>query len=256
LALSGETAERILVSSSEPSDGKTTISANLAVAYAQAGRKTLVIDADLRKPGMSKLLNLKGKQGVADILSADQSASEAAPTLIVSTDVVGLDILPVGMRRSNPAELLSSANFAELLAWADSQYDQVLIDCPPVMAVSDAQIVGQLVDGAILVVRPAKNNRRVVIRAVESFHATGCRVLGVVANGVSEKSGGYGYGYGYGYGHEDDDESTQGIDIMEGDQYELPADTYGSVVKGADTISPASQTSSTEPKKIQPRRAA
>ena len=124
------------------------------------------------------------------------------------------------------------------------------------MAVSDAQIVGQLVDGAILVVRPEKNHRRVVMRAVESFHATGCRVLGVVANGVSEKSGSYGYGYGYGYGHEDDDVSAQEVTGVVGDQHKIPAESYGSVVEGIDTVPPASSTTSKEPQKIQPRRAA
>jgi len=208
LSVGAEVCDRILISSSEPGDGKTTISANLAVAFAQAGKRTLVIDSDLRRPGFSTLLNLKGQLGVADVLASPEPPSESAPPLIHHTEVAGLDILPVGLRRPNPAELLSNKAFVELLAWADSEYDQILIDCPPVLAVSDAQIVGQLVDGAILVVRPEKNHRRSVMRAVESFQNTGCRVLGVVANGLSDGSGGYGYGYGYayedGYGHSTD----------------------------------------------------
>ena len=88
----------------------------------------------------------------------------------------------------------------------------MLVDCPPVLAVSDAQIVGQLVDGAILVVRPEKNHRRSVMRAVDSFHGAGCRVLGVVANGLSNDASGYGYGYSYGYddgyGHTTEAEPT------------------------------------------------
>ena len=199
LSLSSDACDRILVSSSEPGDGKTTISANLAVAFAQAGKRTLVIDADLRRPGLTALVKLKGQPGVADVLAADQPPEISAAPLIRQTGVAGLDMLPVGLRRPNPAELLSGKAFVELLAWADSQYDRVIVDCPPVLAVSDAQIVGQLVDGAILVVRPEKNHRRSVIRAVESFQATGCRVLGVVANGLSSEMAGYGYGYGYGY---------------------------------------------------------
>lgn len=202
LSLGTEVCDRILVSSSEPGDGKTTISANLSVALAQAGKRTLVIDADLRRPGFTALANLKGLPGVADVLASDRPPSETAPPLIKATPVKGLDVLPVGLRRPNPAELLSDKQFVELLAWADSQYDRVIVDCPPVLAVSDAQIVGQLVDGAILVVRPEKNHRRSVIRAVESFHSTGCRVFGVVANGLSNESSGYGYGYGYGYNYE------------------------------------------------------
>jgi len=200
VSLGNNECDRILISSSEPGDGKTTISANLSVTFAQAGHRTLVIDADLRRPGFTAMMNMKGQQGVADILSSDRDPTETAPPLVQKTTVEGLDVLPVGLRRPNPSELLSGKTFVELLAWADSIYDRVIVDCPPVLAVSDAQIVGQLVDGAILVVRPEKNHRRSVMRAVESFHATGCRVLGVVANGLSDLSAGYGSGYGYGYG--------------------------------------------------------
>jgi capsular exopolysaccharide synthesis family protein len=205
LSLSSDICDRILISSSEPGDGKTTISANLSVAFAQAGKRTLVIDADLRRPGLSALFNLKGHAGVADVLASDQAPQTTAPGLIHKTDIDKLDILPVGLRRPNPAELLSSNAFVELLAWADSQYDRVIVDCPPVLAVSDAQIVGQLVDGAILVVRPEKNHRKSVTRAVDSFRASGCRLLGIVANGISSDSSEYGYAYGYGdsYGHDE-----------------------------------------------------
>lgn len=203
ISLNGEVCDRILISSSEPGDGKTTISANLSVALAQAGHRTLVIDADLRRPGFTTLANLKGHQGVADVLASGEPPEQTAPNLVQNTVVPNLDVLPVGLRRPNPAELLSGKAFVELLAWADSQYDRVIVDCPPVLAVSDAQIVGQLVDGAILVVRPEKNHRRSVIRAIESFQASGCRMLGVVANGLSEEFGSYGYGYGYGYAYRD-----------------------------------------------------
>lgn len=219
LSMTGSACERLLICSSEPGDGKTTITANLSTAFAQAGKSTLVIDADLRRPGFTTLLNLKGIPGVAEVITSNLPPAETAPTLIYQTAVKGLHVLPVGLRRPNPAELLSSQAFVELLAWADSVYDRVIVDCPPILAVSDAQIVGQLVDGAILVVRPEKNHRRAVIRAVESFHASGCRVLGVVANALSPDSqsygyGGYGYGYGYGYtyGHEESPEDLPAED--------------------------------------------
>lgn len=216
LSLGGEVCDRILVSSSEPGDGKTTVSANLAVAFAQAGRKTLVIDADLRRPGFSALLGFKGLHGVADLLASDEAPETLAPELIQHTSLNNLDILPVGLRRPNPAELLSGKAFVELLAWADSRYERVLVDCPPVLAVSDAQIVGQLVDGAILVVQPDKNHRRSVMRAVESFQETGCRVLGVVANRVSHETGEYSYSYGYGYGYGYDEAYGHDSDADEG----------------------------------------
>lgn len=216
LSLNGGECDRILVSSSEPGDGKTTIASNLAVAFAQAGKRTLIIDSDLRRPGLSALLGLKGVQGVADALASSEPPEQFVPSLVQRTDEENLHVLPVGLRRPNPAELLSGSAYVELLAWADSQYDRVIVDCPPVLAVSDAQIVGQLVDGAVLVVRPEKNHRRSVIRAVESFQEAGCRVLGVVANGVSNELGGYGYdyGYGYGYGSEDSEHETDSTDYQ------------------------------------------
>jgi capsular exopolysaccharide synthesis family protein len=212
LTLSAGATDRIAISSAEPGDGKTTIAANLAVSIAQAGKKTLVIDADLRKPGMTALIGLKGKPGLADLLAGSEIVARIAPTVIQRTEQPGLDVLPSGLRRPNPAELLSGTTFVELLAWAESHYDQVLVDCPPVLAVSDAQIVGRLVDGAILVVQPQKNHRRLVARACSNFTATGTNVLGIVANGLSAHSNGYGYGYGYGdgygYGHDVDARET------------------------------------------------
>lgn len=210
LTLQAAASSRLLVSSSEPGDGKTTVTVNLAVAFAQAGKRTLVIDADLRKPGLTTRLGLKALAGVADVIASERPVADAAAALVHHTPQAGLDVLPTGVRRPNPAELLGSGRFAELLAWAESQYDQVLVDCPPVLAVSDAQIVGRLVDGGVLVVRPVKNHRRLVMRAVDSFRSTGCQVIGVVANGISEDMGGYGYGYGYGegYGYGHDEEET------------------------------------------------
>ncbi len=207
LTLGTAPAERIAVSSAEPSDGKTTVAANLAVSFAQAGKRTLVIDADLRKPGMTALMGLKGQPGVADLVYGRDEPAAIVAEFVHSTDQPGLDVLPAGLRRPNAAELLGDQRFVELLAWAEATYDQVLVDCPPVLAVSDAQIVGRLVDGALLVVQPQKNHRRLVARACHSFTATGTTVLGVVANGLSQEFGrgygyGYGYEYGYGYGHD------------------------------------------------------
>lgn len=215
ITLTSGTSERILISSAEPGDGKTTVSANLAVSFAQAGKRTLVIDADLRKPGMTARFDLKKLPGVAEVLNSDESLADIAERFVQRTDLDNLDVLPAGSRQPNPSELLSGPRLGELLAWAESRYDRILVDCPPVLAVSDAQIVGRLVDGAIVVVRPEKNHRRLVVRAVESFAATGSVVLGVVANGLSAASNGrygyaYGYGEAYGYGHDQDtDDSTE-----------------------------------------------
>lgn len=218
LTLQPDSTDRILISSAEPSDGKTTVSINLAVSFAQAGKKTLIIDADLRKPGLTTRLGLKGQQGVADVLAAEVGPAQTAEQWIHRTELPGLDVLPAGLRRPDPAELLGGPYFSELLTWADSRYDQVLVDCPPVLAVSDAQIVGRLLDGAVLVVRPEKNHRRSVLKACESFFATGSKVLGIVANGLSAKSHGYGYGYGYGYGHDAEDRPVDDEEFNDSDE--------------------------------------
>ncbi|MEM8863946.1 MAG: polysaccharide biosynthesis tyrosine autokinase [Planctomycetota bacterium] len=247
LALSGDASDRLVISSAEPSDGKTTVSANLAVSFAQVGKRTLVIDADMRRPGMTTLMNLKGQPGLTDLLLAEGSVSQLAEQVLHKTAIERLDIISAGPRRPDPAELLAGPNFADLLAWADGRYDQVLIDCPPVLAVSDAQIVGRLVDGVILVVSPEKNHRRLVSRACESFVAASVNLFGVVANRISEKTGsGYGYGYGYGYSYgvdEQDDEviaheSDQPSAVIAADWNELAggaklADDFGEQQRAA-----------------------
>jgi len=209
LVLSPHETERIVFSSSEPGDGKTTVLVNLAVSHAQSGKRTLMIDADLRRPGLTSLLGLKGMRGVSDVLRSDGDLADILQQSVHTTEVSGLDVLASGPRRPNPAEMLAGPQFPELLAWADAHYDQVLVDSPPVLAASDAQIIGRLVDGVVLVVHAESNRRRVVTRAVESFTSLGVEVLGVVANRVNPDRG-VGYGYGYGYGYRYGERGTEG----------------------------------------------
>jgi len=211
LALAGDGAERLVVSSSEPGDGKTTIISNLATVYAQSGKRTLLIDADMRRPGLTPLLDLKGPKGLSTVLRDRTPVGESAEENLHASLIENLDVIPSGPRPVNPTELLAGDRFSELLAWAETQYDQILIDSPPAL-VSDTAIIGRLVDGVLLTVRPEKNGRRVVMRAAESFPALGIKVLGIVVNHLGSEdaegyygySYGYGYGYGYSYGHEDE----------------------------------------------------
>jgi len=211
LSLSEEGTQRIVASSTEPGDGKTTVMANLCVAFAQSGKKTLLIDADMRRPGMTTLLDMKGMQGLSTILRDDRPIADSAVENLKASGAENLDVIPSGPRPVNPAELLSSDRMSELLAWAETLYDQVVVDAPPVLAVTDPAIVGRLADGVLLIVRPEKNRRKMVIRAAESFHSVGIPVLGIVANHLTAESGGdyygygYGYGYEYGYGHDEHD---------------------------------------------------
>jgi len=207
LGLAEDGAERLVVSSSEPGDGKTTIVGNLATVYAQSGKRTLLIDADMRRPGLTPLLNLKGSQGLSTILRDRAPIAEIVTENLQPSLIENLDVLPSGPRPGNPTELLAGERFSEFLSWAETQYDQILIDSPPTL-VSDTAIIGRLVDGVLLTVRPEKNRRGVVIRAAESFPQLGIRVLGVVVNHLSSENDddyyGYSYAYGYGYGHEEE----------------------------------------------------
>ncbi|NUQ62879.1 MAG: polysaccharide biosynthesis tyrosine autokinase [Pirellulales bacterium] len=208
LLLSNQDTRKIVVSSSEPGDGKTTVLANLAAALAQSQKKTLLIDADLRRPGLTAMLGLRGVEGLSGIIHGQLPVASMAAQHIQTTALAGLDVLPSGPRPTNPAELLASPRFAELLAWAELAYDHVLIDSPPALAASDTAVIGRLVDGVMLVVQPAKNHRRVLIRTVKSFSMLKIPVLGVVVNRVDAgKSYYYGYDGSYHYDYQSYDDS-------------------------------------------------
>ncbi len=204
LGLNKHETSRLVISSAEPGDGKTTVAANLAVSFAQSGKKTLLIDADMRRPGLTTLLNAKGQSGLSDVLVAKSNLHETGVQQIRAVGLAGLDFLPAGTRRPDSAELLASNRLGELLAWAESRYDQILIDSPPGLAASDASMIGRLVDGLVLVMQPNKTQRRNVLHVVESFTALGVNLLGVVINRInSQKTDSvYGYNFAYGYGYE------------------------------------------------------
>ena len=207
LAFAQGGVQRVIVSSTEPGDGKTTVTVNLAAAVAQFGRKTLLIDADMRRPGTTPLLGLRGQAGLSMILRDTTPVAESAKANTHVSLIENLDVIASGLRPVNPMELLASNRFADLLAWAEVEYEQIIVDSPPALAVSDSAIIGRLVDGVILIVRPEKNRRRMVVRAIESYPSLGVKVLGTVINHIdSEKNAdyyGYGYGYGYNYSHDE-----------------------------------------------------
>ncbi len=209
LTLTHPDARQIVVTSAEPGDGKTTTLANLAVCYAQAEKRTLLIDADLRRPGLTALMNMRGPRGLSEVLRSEVDISQLAPAHIQASGVAGLDILPSGPRPQDPAELLAGPRFSQLLAWAETVYDLILIDSPPTLATTDTAIIGRLVDGVIVVVQPVKNRRRLVTRVVERLGLMKIPLLGLVVNRTGSEaehsyygyhSYGYGYGYEYGYG--------------------------------------------------------
>ncbi|MBN1908381.1 MAG: polysaccharide biosynthesis tyrosine autokinase [Pirellulales bacterium] len=241
LALADEKSTRLVVTSAEPGDGKTTVLANLAVCYAQSGKKTLLIDADLRRPGLTQLLQMRSVEGLSTILKSDEDLVELATAFIQASGIDKLDVLPAGPRMINPAELLTSSRLGELIEWAATVYDQILIDTPPVLVTSDAALAGRLVDGVILVVQPDKNRRHMVVRAIDSLVSLNIPVPGVVVNRIRPEHGQgyYGYESGYSYGSTDDY-------VMETGMTEMP--TPETVSWPSDDLSPQAG--------IVPRRAA
>jgi len=190
----------ILVTSPGPQEGKTLLVSNLGIAMAQAGLKTLIVDADLRKPVRQRVFTTNGQsKGLVEVLAGTIGLPEA----IRPTDIDRLDVLEGGQSTANPSELLNSQGFAALLAQLKGQYDRVLVDSPPVGLVTDAQILATLCDATLLVLRAEESSRILTQRARDALLAVGAPVVGVIVNDISKKDGRYGpqSGYGYYYSH-------------------------------------------------------
>ena len=195
-------ARTLLVTSPAPGDGKTTLTSNLAIAMAQAGQRTLIIDADFRKPMQHKVFEMDQEPGLSNVLVGRAQLAE----VIRPTGVEHLSVMPCGPIPPNPSELLNSRAFADLIAKLTDQYDRVLFDSPPVMPVTDARILGALCDVTLLVLRAEKSTRKAGEQARDSLLSVGSNLLGVVVNDVNPHKSRYGYYsgygyYGYGYGH-------------------------------------------------------
>jgi capsular exopolysaccharide synthesis family protein len=212
LGLCDREPTRMVFSSSEPGDGKTTVLANLGASYAHADKKTLLIDGDMRRPGLTKLFGLRGAEGLSDLLRNDSATLADLARTVRSAGIPGLYVLPSGPRPQDPSELLGGNQLPSLIAWAETVYDRILIDSPPIMAASDATFIGRLVDGLVLVLQPAKNRRRLVLRAAEAVRSRGVELTGVVLNRVgglddpSQDEDGGTCRNAYGYGGDDEGE--------------------------------------------------
>ena len=155
----------IQVTSPNMGDGKTTLATNLAVSIAQSGKKILLIDADFRRPRLHRMFGLRASVGLATIIQDDTELTDA----IQATPVPNLSILPCGPRPSNPAELLTSPRFKEVLEALRDKYDLILVDTPPLLAVSDPSVVASQVDGVLMTIRVSKNGRPSAERAATSW---------------------------------------------------------------------------------------
>lgn len=187
-----EEIKSLLVTSSGPSEGKSSTTANLAVVYAQQGKRVLLIDADLRKPTMHYTFRLDNLRGLSNVLVGEMAMEEA----VNRTDIETLDVMSCGPIPPNPSELLASRKMQTFLKEATLSYDLIIFDTPPVLAVTDAQILANLVDGSILVVRSGSTEIEPAQKAKEALLPAQAKLLGVVLNGREKKASNYYYYYG------------------------------------------------------------
>lgn len=169
--------QTVLVTSATADDGKSTALANLAVVMAQGGRRTILVDCDLRKPRQHALFGVPNVAGFADWML---EPNPAAPALTTIPGVVGLQLLPAGTASANPADLLTSPRIRDLITSLKSQADFVLFDAAPLLAVSDAALLAAQLDGALLVVNSGQARRDDVQRAKEMLEKIHVRVVGAV----------------------------------------------------------------------------
>jgi capsular exopolysaccharide synthesis family protein len=197
----------LVVTSPSQGEGKTTTVANLAVAFAQAGKRTLVLDTDLRRPGIHRIFDLPNAHGLTSLLRADDVSVTA---LVHGTEQDGLQVLTSGPLPPNPAELLGSQRFRAVLKRLADEFEVVILDSPPVQAVADAAILASMTDGTLYVVEAGRTRRGHARHGREALAKADARVLGSVLNRVPERTlGEYYYHYYGGYGEHDGSVMTQ-----------------------------------------------
>ena len=206
LMFSGTETKAVALTSFSASEGKSTISFQLAASLAQAGKRVLLVDADLRKSVMASRMRVRGKvEGLSHFLSGLVNANE----IIRETDVPGLYLMFAGARVPNAAELLGQESFGKLIRALRDTFDYVIVDAAPLGQVIDCAVMSPVLDGVMLVVDTTHNSYKLERRMKQQLEKSGGKILGVILNRVdfADKGGyygkAYGYGYGYGYGEEE-----------------------------------------------------
>lgn len=184
----------MLVTSPGPSEGKTLISTNMAIAMAQSGLKTIIIDSDLRRPRIHKAFHIEnGDHGLATLLKRESTLDEA----VHHTEVPNLDMISCGPIPPNPSELLHAPSFKDIITQLSERYDRVIFDSPPLGAVSDALVLSHRVDAVILVTKYGQTRRELLRRSIEQLEAVGAPFMGCVLNNIDTSIGAYSYSYYY-----------------------------------------------------------
>ncbi|MCE1269964.1 MAG: CpsD/CapB family tyrosine-protein kinase, partial [Acinetobacter sp.] len=187
----------IVIAGPSPEVGKSFISTNLATIFAQSNKKVLLIDADMRRGYMHKYFNLDVNPGLAEFLNHQADLNQVVNT----TEVDGLSIITRGKSPTNPSEMLGSEQFELLLNQLSQEYDHIIIDTPPVLAVTDGIIISQYAGVNLLVARYAKSQMKELELSLSRFEQANVKVNGFILNDIQRAGAGYGYGYNYSYAY-------------------------------------------------------
>ncbi|GAB6099372.1 CpsD/CapB family tyrosine-protein kinase [Halanaerocella petrolearia] len=187
-----EPLNKIAITSSVPSEGKSLTVANLAISIAHNNQKVIIIDADLRKPSQHKFYGLPNYEGLSNILTGELSFIEG----LQETQIDGLSLISTGFVPPNPAELLSSYKMEEVINAAEEKADFVIVDTPPVIAVTDATIVARRIDGILLVVASYETEREMLVESKEKLEKANANIIGTILNkDPVDKGSSYNYKY-------------------------------------------------------------
>lgn len=205
-ALSNDHNAPILITSSLQGEGKSHLSVNLLVAMAQAGKKVLVVDGDLRRSRLHKAFRLSPEKGLSNIWDANPQKADYAANVQAVKDVPNLFVMTAGQRPPNPAELLNTPKLADFIAWAQKNYDQLVVDCPAILPVSDTLLWGKYIPRAVFVIKYGQTNAKLAKIALDKLQKAGIKVLGAVIGHYKPEGlsyGKYGYYKSYSYYSED-----------------------------------------------------
>ena len=205
-SLAGEHNAPILITSSLQGEGKSHLSSNLLVALAQTGKKVLLVDGDLRRARVHRVFKLSTEKGLSNIWDADPQKADYAANIQAVEDVPNLFVMTSGQRPPNPAELLNTPKLADFIAWAIQHYDQVVVDCPAIMPVSDTLLWGKYIPRAVFVIKYGQTNAKLAQLALDKLKKAGIKVLGAVIGHYRPEGlsyGKYGYYKNYSYYNEE-----------------------------------------------------